>query len=152
MTAIMQPAVELPRIRIYRDPVGVLSQWVENRLGEHFRCWPDGDRVSIETPFLYPNAEPLQVYYLGVEGYGCFSDLGDALRWVGWPLSAQERTQAQNDAIYESCCSAGARYVETAIRVDYDATKDPDVANAVFRVIQAALSLSAIGHQASRKV
>ena len=114
-------------------------------LGSLFECKPVGDHVRIRTPFLYPDGDIVDLYWLP-DGdripAGTLTDYGETLRWLRVQTAAAKRSPKQDRIIDDVCLNHGVERLkgELSVRV----SEDCPMHEAVVKLSQAALRVADI--------
>jgi hypothetical protein len=94
---------------------------IEHRLSGLFLCEQVGDVVRIQTPYLYPDGDLIDIFYSEAGGVPTFSDMGETLRWLRTQTSAAKRTQRQTRMIQDISVSQGVELHSGVLSVRSDA-------------------------------
>ena len=118
------------------------------QLGALFECQPDGERVQIRTPFIFPDGDLVDLYWQKTTQGQIVSDLGDTCGWLFVNGAYQELTAKQSQAYDEACSIYGVERRDGLLLAHIT---DGNLANAVARLAQAITMISHtldIGQQA----
>lgn len=113
---------------------------IRQQIGELFTCEPTENAVKIQTPYLYPDGDMIDLYYrVGVEG-PTLTDFGDTLAWLRQQSMGRKRTKRQRQIIADICLNHGVELFKGMLLTR---VKDPNnFAHDVVRLSQAALRVS----------
>lgn len=73
------------------------------QLGLLFTCEPVNQYTRIQTPFLYPDGDIIDIFYKEDGDTSILTDLGETLRWLKMQTVAQRRSPRQRQLIADIC-------------------------------------------------
>lgn len=113
---------------------------IAEHIGELFTCSSLNGYVKIQTPYLYPDGDVIDLCLKESDGRSTLSDLGETLRWLRMQTVAQRRSPKQRQLIQDVCLTHGVELFRGMLVVR---VKTPaDLAEAVTRLAQATLRVA----------
>jgi hypothetical protein len=85
------------------DPCGAIAA----KLGEMFECKRLGERVRVQTPFLYPDGGIVDVFVHERADQIAVTDLGEALGWLRQQTTGGKRSPKQQRLLQDICLTLG---------------------------------------------
>ena len=76
---------------------------ITKQIGLLYTCSPVGQYVRIQTPFLYPDGDIIDVFFKGIEEIGSLTDLGETSRWLRMQALTQRHSRKQQQLIADIC-------------------------------------------------
>jgi hypothetical protein len=76
---------------------------VTQQLGLLFTCSPINEYIRIQTPFLYPDGDIIDIFYKDEGETATLTDLGETLRWLKMQTATLRRTPKQRQLIADIC-------------------------------------------------
>jgi hypothetical protein len=115
---------------------------ITQKIGELFICSPVNQYIRIETPFLYPDGDVIDLFYK-VEGDDILlTDFGETLGWLQMQTASQRQSSKQRQLISDICLTHGINLDHGMLIVRLK--QSDDLSEAVIRLSQAALRVSDI--------
>ncbi len=115
---------------------------VTGGLAKLFHCSVQGDYTRIQTPYLYPDGDTIDLYARSPTAAqsGMVSDLGESTRWLKGQTLSPKRTPRQTSLIGDICMTFGVEFFKGALTARFkDWSVFSDVAS---RAAQAAIRVS----------
>jgi len=75
-----------------------------------YTCSPIGQHIRIQTPFLYPDGDIIDVFFQGEEDIGTLTDLGETLRWLRMQTVTQRQSRKQQQLIADICLTHNVEF------------------------------------------
>jgi cell division septal protein FtsQ len=76
---------------------------ITQQLGSLFTCSPINESIRIQTPFLYPDGDIIDLFYKDEDKTAILTDLGETLRWLKMQTATLRRTPKQRQLITDIC-------------------------------------------------
>jgi hypothetical protein len=76
---------------------------IAEQMGSLYTCSSEGEYIRIQTPFLYPDGDVIDIYYRGDGNTGILTDLGETLRWLRMQMATQRQSRKQQQLIADIC-------------------------------------------------
>lgn len=112
---------------------------------ELFECSPFREYIRIETPFVYPDGDIIDLFYKDNSPYKIITDLGGASDWLGLQTVSETRTEKQEYQIEYICDSYRVEYRKGEFFIDLDKGNETrNLAEAVFDLGQAIIRISGL--------
>jgi hypothetical protein len=105
-----------------------------------FACSAHDDRVRIRTPFLYPDGDLIDLFYVERNGSVLLTDLGETVRWLRMQTVASRRSPKQQQMIAEVCINHGVELFKGMLTLRL--LPGETLAPAVIRLAQASVRVS----------
>jgi hypothetical protein len=113
---------------------------ITEQIGLLFSCSPVNQYTRIQTPFLYPDGDIIDIFYTEKEDVAILTDLGETLRWLRMPTVAQRRSRRQRQLIADICLNHNIELyrgmLTTRVR------RPEDLASGIMRLSQGILRVS----------
>lgn len=109
-------------------------------IGPLFTCSEHGEYLRIETPFLFPDGDVIDLF-CSVDGEVItVSDLADTVGWLCTQSVSRRRSPKQNALIKDVCVTLGVEFYRGMLQAR--CRDGDDLSRVVIRVAQAALRVS----------
>lgn len=115
---------------------------IERWLAAQFRCYDEGDRIRIETPYVYPDGDVVDIFAVNEGTALRLTDLGETNRWLWLQTPSVRRSPRQRSLINDICDNHGVTYQSGELQVLV--TDSHEVAKAVTNLAQAILNMADI--------
>lgn len=115
---------------------------IAKKIGELFICSSVNQYIRIETPFLYPDGDVIDLFYKEEGEYATLTDFGETLGWLQMQTVSEGQTAKQRQLISDICRTHGIELQRGMLIVRLK--QSDDLAEAVVRLSQAALRISDI--------
>ncbi|GIW94576.1 MAG: hypothetical protein KatS3mg110_2617 [Pirellulaceae bacterium] len=127
------------------------STWdtLRRQVGQLFICSEWGDRERVQTPFLYPDGEVIELFCERQEDHLKISDLGETTRWLAMQTASDRRTSRQMALIRDICMTHGVTFERGALVAQ---CREADAPWTLIRVAQAASCVSDLWFTFRRKL
>ena len=113
---------------------------ITQQLGLLFTCSPVSEYIRIQTPFLYPDGDIIDIFYKDEGDTATLTDLGETLRWLRMQTATLRRTPRQRQLIAEICLNHNIEFYRgmlvTRVR------QAEDLASVLMRLSQGILRLT----------
>ncbi len=110
------------------------------QLGLLFSCSPLEQFTRIQTPFLYPDGDIIDLFYKEENGSITLTDLGETGRWLRMQTTTQRRSVRQRQLIGDICLNHGIEFYRGMLLVRLKLSDD--LAPAIIRLSQGALRVA----------
>jgi len=110
------------------------------QMGLLFTCEPANQYTRIQTPFLYPDGDIIDIFYKNDGDTITLTDFGETLRWLRMQTIAQRRSPRQRQLIADVCLTHSINFNRGMFTVR--ASQSEDLASAVMRLSQGLLRIS----------
>lgn len=110
------------------------------QMGLLFSCAPVGQYVRIQTPFLYPDGDVIDIFYRETGDTITLTDLGETLRWLNMQTVSLQKSRKQNQLIADICLNHNVEIFHGMFTTRVQASED--LSRAVMRLSQALLRAS----------
>lgn len=117
-----------------------VCQEFANGLPALFVCEPHGEYQRIQTPYLYPDGDNIDLFCRPQGDLVVVSDLGETLRWLRMQTVSPRRSPKQNALIEDVCLTHGVEFFKGMLLAR--CRPGEQIAAVAFRVAQAALRVS----------
>lgn len=120
--------------------MATLCELITEQMGLLYSCSPVDRYLRIQTPFLYPDGDVIDIFYQGDENTGTLTDLGETLRWLRMQTIAQRQSPRLQQLIADTCLTHSVEQYRgmLAVRV----RRSEDFAANLTRLAQCALRVS----------
>ncbi len=115
-------------------------QLIAEQMGLLFTCSPMNQYTRIQTPFLYPDGDIIDLFYSEEEGIATLTDLGETMRWLRMQTFAQRKSRKQRQLIADICLTHNIEIYRGMLMVRV--RRSEDLAGAVTRLSQCMLRVS----------
>ena len=113
---------------------------ITEQIGLLFSCSPMNQYIRIQTPFLYPDGDVIDIFYRAEGDTVTLTDLGETLRWLRMQTVTQRKSPRQRQLIADICLNHNIELyrgmLTTRVR------RSEDLAGAVMRLSQGILRVS----------
>lgn len=110
------------------------------QLGLHFTCEPIDQYIKIQTPFLYPDGDVIDLFYKESGDTITLTDLGETLGWLRMQTTVQRRSPRQRQLIAEICLTHNITFSQGMFQIQIKQSED--LIGAVMRLSQGILRVS----------
>lgn len=117
-----------------------IQQEFADGLGPLFLCAPHGDYHRVQTPYLYPDGDCIDVFVRPQEGLRVVSDLGETTRWLRMQTLSPRRSPKQRALVEDVCLTHGVEFYRGMLLAR--CRPGDQLADTILRVAQAALRVS----------
>ena len=112
---------------------------------ELFECSPFREYTRIETPFLYPDGDIIDLFYKKSTPYELITDLGGVCDWLGLQTIAKTRTDKQEQQIEYICDSYRVEFRKGEFFIDLNKGNETrNLTEAIFDLSQAMIRISGL--------
>jgi hypothetical protein len=115
---------------------------ITQKIGELFICSSVNQYIRIETPFLYPDGDVIDLFYKDEGDDIILTDFGETLGWLQMQTVSQRQSSKQRQLINDICLTHGINLHHGMLMVRLK--QFDDLSDAVIRLSQAALRVSDI--------
>lgn len=115
---------------------------IAKKIGELFTCSSVNQYIRIETPFLYPDGDVIDIFYKEEGEDFILTDLGETLAWLQMQSVSQRKSSKQEQLIKDICLTHGIELRRGMLMVRLK--QSDDLAEAIIRLSQATLRVSDI--------
>ncbi len=113
---------------------------ITRQMGSLYTCLPMGQHIRIQTPFLYPDGDFIDIFFQGEGDTGTLTDLGETMRWLRMQTITQRQSRKQQQLIADICLTHN---VELFHGMFMARVRQPeDFADAITRLCQCVLRVS----------
>lgn len=124
--------------------MGICRKIIE-QTEELFECSEFREYTRIETPFIYPDGDIIDLFYRGDAPYKIITDLGGASDWLGLQTISKHRTDKQEYQIEYICDSYRIEFRKGEFFIDLDKGNETrNLSEAVFDLGQAIIRISGL--------
>jgi hypothetical protein len=113
---------------------------IAQQLGLLFTCTPMNGYIRIETPFLYPDGDIVDVFCQERGDTIILTDLGETQRWLKMQTATQRKSSKQRHLLDGICLNHGIEYSQGALLTQIRPSED--FATALIRLSQGILRVS----------
>lgn len=113
---------------------------IAEQMGLLYTCAPMDQYIRIQTPFLYPDGDIIDVFYQNQGDIATLTDLGETTRWLRMQTVSQRKTRKQRQLIDDICLTHNVEYYRGMLVVRV--RQSGDLAFAVTRLSQCMLRVS----------
>jgi len=113
---------------------------ITEQMGLLFTCSPVNQYIRIQTPFLYPDGDIIDIFYKQEGDAATLTDLGETLRWLKMQTVSQIKTTRQRQLIADICLNHNIELYRGMLTVRV--RRSEDLAGAVTRLSQGILRVS----------
>ncbi len=110
------------------------------QLGLLFTCSPINEYIRIQTPFLYPDGDIIDLFYKDEGETATLTDLGETLRWLKMQTATLRRTPKQRQLIADICLNHNIELYRGMLMARMRQAKD--LASVLMRLSQGILRVS----------
>ncbi|ANV86323.1 DUF1828 domain-containing protein [Picosynechococcus sp. PCC 11901] len=123
-----------------------ICKHILDNLENLFECDPHGEYVRIETPFIYPDGDIIDLYYKSKDPlFAVLTDLGGTHEWLSAQILSQGRSQKQNDQIKDICLTYRIEYRGGEFFIDMGkGNEQRNISEAVFDLSQAIIRVASL--------
>lgn len=113
---------------------------ITEQMGLLYTCSPVDQYVRIQTPFLYPDGDIIDIFFQGEGDTGTLTDLGETLRWLRMQTVTQRQSSKQQQLIADICLTHSVELYRGMLTVRVK--RSEDFADAITRLSQCILRVS----------
>lgn len=113
---------------------------ITEQMGLLYTCSPVGQYIRIQTPFLYPDGDIIDVFFQGEGNIGTLTDLGETLRWLRMQTVSQKQSRKQQQLIADVCLTHNIELYQGMLMARV--RRPQDFADAIARLCQCILRMS----------
>jgi hypothetical protein len=113
---------------------------ITEQIGLLFSCTPVNQYTRIQTPFLYPDGDVIDIFYKEDGETAILTDLGETLRWLRMPSIAQRRSPRQRQLIADICLNHSIELYRDMLTTRV--RRPEDLASCIMRLSQGILRVS----------
>jgi hypothetical protein len=110
------------------------------QLGALYSCSQQERYVRLRTPFLYPDGDVIDVYYVDQQGAATLTDLGETVRWLRMQSVSVRRSPKQQQLIQDICLNHGVEFFKGMISLRVPSIEL--LAESVTRISQACIRVA----------
>jgi hypothetical protein len=110
------------------------------QIGLLFSCSSANQYIRIQTPFLYPDGDIIDIFYKDDGDTATLTDLGETLRWLRMQTITQRKSPRQRQLIADICLNHNIELYRGMLTIRV--RRSDDLASAVMRLSQAILRVS----------
>ena len=110
------------------------------QIGLLFSCSSVNQYIRIQTPFLYPDGDIIDIFYKDDGDTATLTDLGETLRWLRMQTITQRKSPRQRQLIADICLNHNIELYRGMLTIRV--RRSDDLASAVMRLSQAILRVS----------
>ncbi len=113
---------------------------ITEQMGLLYNCSQIEQYVRIQTPFLYPDGDIIDIFFQGEGDIGTLTDLGETLRWLRMQTVTQRQSRKQQQLIEDICLTHNIEFFQGMFMAR---VKHPeDFVDAITRLCQCMLRVS----------
>ena len=110
-----------------------------------FNCSQSREYIRIETPFLYPDGDIIDLFYKESLLDKKISDLGGASDWLGLQSLSETRTEKQEEQIESICTGHGVEFYKGEFFIDLGkGNEERSLTECIFDLSQAIVRVSSL--------
>jgi hypothetical protein len=113
---------------------------ITEQMGLLYTCSPVDQYVRIQTPFLYPDGDIIDIFFQGEGVTGILTDLGETLRWLRMQTVTQRQSSKQQQLIADICLTHNVEPYRGMLTVRVK--RPEDFVDAITRLSQCILRVS----------
>lgn len=113
---------------------------IAKHVGELYKCVAGNDYITIQTPFIFPDGDIIELYYQDTPAGGLLTDFGETLRWLSGQTPAQRRTKRHIKLIEDTCLTHHVKFLDDEVSVNVP--RPELMAEAITRLAQAAIRIT----------
>ena len=113
---------------------------ITEQMGLLYSCLPVGEYIRIQTPFLYPDGDIIDIFFQGEGNTGTLTDLGETMRWLRMQTITQRQTLKQQQLIADICLTHNVETYRGMLMVRVKQSED--FVDAITRLSQCILRVS----------
>ena len=83
--------------------MNTVCELITEQMGLLYTCSPADQYIRIQTPFLYPDGDIIDIFFQGEGNTGTLTDLGETMRWLRMQTITQRQTLKQQQLIADIC-------------------------------------------------
>jgi hypothetical protein len=113
---------------------------ITEQMGLLYTCSQIGQYIRIQTPYLYPDGDIIDIFLQGKGNTGTLTDLGETLRWLRMQTVTQRQSSKQLQLITDICLTHNVEFYHGMLTVRVKRVED--FAADATRLAQCALRVS----------
>lgn len=113
---------------------------ITEQMGLLFICSPVNQYIRIQTPFLYPDGDIIDIFYKEEGDAATLTDLGETLRWLRMQTVTQRKSSRQRQLIADICLNHNIELYRGMLTARV--RRSEDLAGVVTRLSQGILRVS----------
>src|SRR5438874_12227107 len=113
---------------------------ITEQMGLLYTCLPMGQYIRIQTPFLYPDGDFIDIFFQGEGDTGTLTDLGETMRWLRMQTITQRQSRKQQQLIADICLTHSVELYRGMLMVRVK--RPEDFVDALTRLSQCILRVS----------
>jgi len=113
---------------------------ITKQMGLLFTCEHVNQYIRIQTPFLYPDGDIIDIFYQEEGDTITLTDLGETIRWLGMQTVAQRKSPRQRQLIADVCLNHNLVLYRGMLTVSV--RRSDDLTSAVMKLAQGILRVS----------
>lgn len=123
-------------------PALIPCELIARHVGELYKCSAKEGYIAIQTPFIFPDGDIIELYYKDTPSGGLLTDFGETLRWLNGQTPAPRRTKRHLQLIGDTCANHKVTFSDDQVSVR---VPQPELmAESITRLIQAAIRITDI--------
>ena len=113
---------------------------IARHMGKLYKCLSIDGYIAIQTPFVFPDGDIIELYYKDTAKGGVLTDLGETLRWLSGQTPAEKRTKKHLQLIHDTCSTHKVNFSDDEVSI---IVPQPELmAASITRSIQAAIRIA----------
>jgi hypothetical protein len=113
---------------------------ITEQMGLIFTCVSVNQYIRIQTPFLYPDGDVIDIFYKEEGDAGTLTDLGETMRWLRMQTVSQRKSLRQRQLVADICLNHNIVLYRGMLTVPVG--RSEDLAGAVMKLAQGILRVS----------
>ena len=113
---------------------------ITEQMGLLYTCSPIGEYIRIQTPFLYPDGDIIDVFFQGEGNIGTLTDLGETSRWLRMQTITQKQSHKHLQLIADICLTHNIEFYQGMLMARV--IHPQDFADTITRLCQCMLRMS----------
>jgi len=113
---------------------------ITEQMGLLYRGSQIGQYIRIQTPFLYPDGDIIDIFFQGEGNTGTLTDLGETLRWLRMQTVTQRQSRKQQQLIADICLTHNIEFFQGMFMARV--RRPEDFVDAITRLCQCVLRVS----------
>lgn len=123
-----------------------ICKTIHDEITDLFDCYEFREYIRIETPFLYPDGDIIDLFYKGQNLSKKITDLGGAYDWLKLQSTTEKKTERQEEQIELICISYGVEFYKGEFFIDLDkGSEKRSLTECIFDLSQAIVRFSSLG-------
>ena len=112
---------------------------ITEQMGLLYTCSPVGQYIRIQTPFLYPDGDIIDIFFQGEGDIDTLTDLGETMRWLRMQTISQRQSRKQQQLIADICLTHNVELYRGMFMVRVKRSEDFEFVDAMTRLSQCIL-------------